>query len=152
MLLGFAAAATTQALVGLVLPLVTERFSPALLSLIQRDHRRDAMRLTQWQRIEKLFELASALPTGADNTLAVERLVVDRHTDVGNVDPLLGTCSTAPWGPTNPRSADAECEPGRAQLLKGLSVEGRTTLARCFPVYRGWGLTTAASPRRPSDC
>jgi hypothetical protein len=33
MLLGFAAAATTQALVGL-LPLVTERFSPALLSLI----------------------------------------------------------------------------------------------------------------------
>jgi hypothetical protein len=34
MLLGVAAAATTQALVGLVLPLVTERFSPALLSLI----------------------------------------------------------------------------------------------------------------------
>jgi hypothetical protein len=34
MLLGFAAAATTQALVGLVLPLVTERFSPALASLI----------------------------------------------------------------------------------------------------------------------
>jgi hypothetical protein len=34
MLLGFAAAATTQALVGLVLPLVTERFSPALVSLI----------------------------------------------------------------------------------------------------------------------
>lgn len=34
MLLGFAAAAATQALVGLVLPLVTERFSPALLSLI----------------------------------------------------------------------------------------------------------------------
>jgi hypothetical protein len=34
MLLGFAAAATTQALVGLVLPLVTGRFSPALLSLI----------------------------------------------------------------------------------------------------------------------
>jgi len=33
-LLGFAAAAATQALVGLVLPLVTERFSPALLSLI----------------------------------------------------------------------------------------------------------------------
>jgi hypothetical protein len=33
MLLGFAAAAT-QALFGLVLPLVTERFSPALLSLI----------------------------------------------------------------------------------------------------------------------
>jgi hypothetical protein len=34
MLLGFAAAAATQALVGMVLPLVTERFSPALLSLI----------------------------------------------------------------------------------------------------------------------
>jgi hypothetical protein len=34
MLLGFAAAATPQAVVGLVLPLVTERFSPALLSLI----------------------------------------------------------------------------------------------------------------------
>jgi hypothetical protein len=34
MLLGLAAAVTTQALVGLVLPLVTERFSPALLSLI----------------------------------------------------------------------------------------------------------------------
>jgi hypothetical protein len=34
MLLGFAAAATIQAVVGLVLPLVTERFSPALLSLI----------------------------------------------------------------------------------------------------------------------
>jgi hypothetical protein len=34
MLLGFAAAAAIQALVGLVLPLVTERFSPALLSLI----------------------------------------------------------------------------------------------------------------------
>jgi hypothetical protein len=34
MLLGFAAAATTQALVGLVLPLVTERFSPGLLTLI----------------------------------------------------------------------------------------------------------------------
>jgi hypothetical protein len=34
MLLGVAAAASTQALVGLVLPLVTERFSPALLSLI----------------------------------------------------------------------------------------------------------------------
>ena len=34
MLLGFAAAAATQALVGLVLPLVTERFSPALMSMI----------------------------------------------------------------------------------------------------------------------
>jgi hypothetical protein len=34
MLLGFAAATTAQALVGLVLPLVTERFSPALVSLI----------------------------------------------------------------------------------------------------------------------
>jgi hypothetical protein len=34
MLLGLAAAAATQAVVGLVLPLVTERFSPALLSLI----------------------------------------------------------------------------------------------------------------------
>ena len=34
MLLGFAAAATTQALVGLVLPLVTERFNPAVQSLI----------------------------------------------------------------------------------------------------------------------
>jgi hypothetical protein len=34
MFLAFALAATTQALVGLVLPLVTERFSPALLSLI----------------------------------------------------------------------------------------------------------------------
>jgi hypothetical protein len=34
MLIGFAAAATTQAVVGLVLPLVTERFSPALLSLM----------------------------------------------------------------------------------------------------------------------
>jgi hypothetical protein len=34
MLLGCAAAATAQALVGLVLPLVTQRFSPALLSLI----------------------------------------------------------------------------------------------------------------------
>jgi hypothetical protein len=34
MLLGFAAAVTTQAVVGLVLPLVTERFSPALLSLL----------------------------------------------------------------------------------------------------------------------
>jgi hypothetical protein len=34
MLLGFAAAATIQAVVGVVLPLVTERFSPALLSLI----------------------------------------------------------------------------------------------------------------------
>jgi hypothetical protein len=34
MLVGFAVAATTQALVGLVLPLVTERFSPALVSLI----------------------------------------------------------------------------------------------------------------------
>jgi hypothetical protein len=34
MLLGFAAAATTQALVGLVLPLVTERFGPGLLSLM----------------------------------------------------------------------------------------------------------------------
>jgi len=34
MLLGFVAATTTQALVGLVLPLVTERFGPALLSLI----------------------------------------------------------------------------------------------------------------------
>jgi hypothetical protein len=32
MLLGLAAAVTTQAVVGLVLPLVTERFSPALLS------------------------------------------------------------------------------------------------------------------------
>jgi hypothetical protein len=34
MLLAFAAAAAAQALVGLVLPLVTERFSPAVLSLI----------------------------------------------------------------------------------------------------------------------
>jgi hypothetical protein len=34
MLLGLAAAVSIQALVGLVLPLVTERFSPALLSLI----------------------------------------------------------------------------------------------------------------------
>lgn len=34
MLLGLAAAAAVQAVVGLVLPLVTERFSPALLSLI----------------------------------------------------------------------------------------------------------------------
>jgi hypothetical protein len=34
MLLGFAAAVATQALAGLVLPLVTERFSPAVLSLI----------------------------------------------------------------------------------------------------------------------
>jgi hypothetical protein len=34
MLLGFAVAAATQALVGLVLPLVTERFSPALRSLM----------------------------------------------------------------------------------------------------------------------
>ncbi len=34
MLLGVAAAATTQAVVGLVLPLVTERFSPALMSVI----------------------------------------------------------------------------------------------------------------------
>jgi hypothetical protein len=33
MLLGFAAATTTQALLGLVLPLVTERFSPGLLAL-----------------------------------------------------------------------------------------------------------------------
>jgi hypothetical protein len=34
MFLGLAAAVATQALIGLVLPLVTERFSPALLSLI----------------------------------------------------------------------------------------------------------------------
>jgi hypothetical protein len=34
MLLGVAAATATQALAGLVLPLVTERFSPAILSLI----------------------------------------------------------------------------------------------------------------------
>jgi hypothetical protein len=34
MLLGFASGVTIQALVGLVMPLVTERFSPALLSLI----------------------------------------------------------------------------------------------------------------------
>ena len=34
MLLGFAAAATTQALAGLLLPLVNERFSPAALSLL----------------------------------------------------------------------------------------------------------------------
>lgn len=34
MLLGFAAAAAIQAVAGLVLPLVTERFSPGLLSLI----------------------------------------------------------------------------------------------------------------------
>jgi hypothetical protein len=34
MFLGLAAAATIQAVVGLVLPLVTQRFSPALLSLI----------------------------------------------------------------------------------------------------------------------
>jgi hypothetical protein len=34
MLLGFAAAAATQALAGLVLPLLTERFSPAVLSLM----------------------------------------------------------------------------------------------------------------------
>ena len=82
------------------------------------------MRITQWQRIEELFELAYALPTearpgflaetcgldtplraeleamlgatGADHTLSVERLVVDRHTDVVNVDPLLGTL-VGPW-------------------------------------------------------
>jgi hypothetical protein len=34
MLVGFAAGVTSQALVGLVLPLVTERFSPALVTLI----------------------------------------------------------------------------------------------------------------------
>jgi hypothetical protein len=46
----------------------------------------------------------------------------------------------ARWGPTNPRHADAECELGRAQLLQGLTAEGRATLAQCLPVYRGWGL------------
>jgi serine/threonine protein kinase len=43
------------------------------------------------------------------------------------------------WGPSHPRHAEAACEMGRAQLLQGLTAEGRATLERCLPVYRAWG-------------
>jgi serine/threonine-protein kinase len=43
------------------------------------------------------------------------------------------------WGPRHPKYADAECELGRAQLLQGLTAEGRATLERCLPIYRAWG-------------
>ena len=78
----------------------------------------------QWQRIEELFELAHARPAEArrafladacgqdvslrheleamlaaasvDRALAVERFIVDRETDAGAADPLLGS-SLGPW-------------------------------------------------------
>lgn len=61
MLLGFAAATTTQALVGLVLPLVTERFSPALVSLIPAGVilaivRTLDDRLTGWAHVVRFLE------------------------------------------------------------------------------------------------
>jgi serine/threonine-protein kinase len=43
------------------------------------------------------------------------------------------------WGPSDPRHAEAACEMGRAQLLQGMTAEGRATLERCLPVYRAWG-------------
>ena len=43
------------------------------------------------------------------------------------------------WGPSDPRHAEAACEMGRAQLLQGMTVEGRATLEQCLPVYRAWG-------------
>ena len=43
------------------------------------------------------------------------------------------------WGPSHPRHAEAACEMGRAQLLQGMTAEGRATLERCLPVYRAWG-------------
>ena len=81
----------------------------------------DSMR---WQRVEELFELASAQPIearrqflaescgqdvqlrdeleamlaagGDDRALAVERFIVDRQTDAAGADPLLGNC-LGPW-------------------------------------------------------
>ena len=77
-----------------------------------------------WQRVEELFELASAQPVearrqflaescgqdvrlrdeleamladgGDDRALAVERFIVDRQTDAAGADPLLGN-SLGPW-------------------------------------------------------
>ena len=43
------------------------------------------------------------------------------------------------WGPSHPRHAEAACEMGRAQLLQGMTAEGRATLEQCLPVYRAWG-------------
>ena len=77
-----------------------------------------------WQRVEELFELASAQPVearrqflaqscgqdmrlrdeleamlaagGDDRALAVERFIVDRQTDAAGADLLLGNC-LGPW-------------------------------------------------------
>ena len=77
-----------------------------------------------WQRVEELFELASAQPVearrqflaescgqdvrlrdeleamlaagGDDRALAVERFIVDRQLDAAGADPLLGNC-LGPW-------------------------------------------------------
>ncbi len=43
------------------------------------------------------------------------------------------------WGPSHPRHAEAACEMGRAQLIQGMTAEGRATLEQCLPVYRAWG-------------
>ena len=103
------------------------------------------------QALEEVARAVSALErmkdSGAGYRLAYSRVLLARILSemgrpVAAESPARAARAWfARWGPTNPRYADAECELGRAQLLQGLTVEGRATLAQCLPVYRAWGLT-----------
>jgi tetratricopeptide (TPR) repeat protein len=43
------------------------------------------------------------------------------------------------WGREHPKYADAECEVGRALMLRGQAEAGRLMIERGLPIYRAWG-------------
>ena len=63
----------------------------------------------------------------------------DGTTEGGRASSTRGARVVRTVGPSDPRYAEAECELGRAQVLQGMTAEGRATLERCLPIYRAWG-------------
>ena len=112
------------------------------------------------QRAWMLFRLgrrAEALDEAAAAVSALERMTEKDGSALAIARPMLRGCERnrptegcrtparaavewlERWGPSHPRHAEAACEMGRAQLLQGMTAEGRATLEQCLPVYRAWG-------------
>ena len=83
--------------------------------------------------------------SGAGYVLALSRALLARILNaIGRPDDAMPVARAAAawferWGAGHPRYAEAACELGRAQVLQGMTADGRATLESCLPVYRVWG-------------
>ena len=97
------------------------------------------------QAARAVSALARMTDPNAEYPLAFSRVFLARMLNgIGRPEDAasLGSAAMEWFGrryPDDPKRAEAACEVGRAQMLEGMTAEGRSTLERCLPTYRAWG-------------